>query len=157
MDAALYREWNALEGRHWWFVARRRIFMRLLAGYLPPASRTILDVGCGTGRNLTALADLGTATGLDPASGALEHCRAHRLERLAAGFLSALPFADESFDLVTAFDVLEHDGDPERCVREVHRVLAPGGWFFATVPAYSFMWGDHDVVAHHHRRYTPSH
>ena len=128
MESALYEEWNRIETRHWWFVGRGSLFVRMLGRYLGEAPRRVLDVGCGTGSNVLRLGRFGRVVGLDPSGEALSYCRSRLAGR---GALT----------------------DPEACVREAHRVLAPGGWFFASVPAYRFMWGDHDRVAHHYRRY----
>ncbi|HEY0645477.1 MAG TPA: class I SAM-dependent methyltransferase, partial [Nocardioides sp.] len=67
-----------------------------------------------------------------------------------------LPFADGTFDVVSAFDVVEHCADDSRAVAELVRVLAPGGRMLLSVPAYQWAWSDHDVRAGHHRRYTRS-
>ena len=72
------------------------------------------------------------------------------------GSAEALPFADESFDVVAAFDVVEHCEDDALAVSELARVLAPGGRMLLSVPAYQWAWSDHDVRAGHHRRYTRS-
>src|SRR5260370_41254151 len=72
----------------------------------------------------------------------------------AYGTAEAIPFADATFDLVTAFDVLEHLDDDVRALREMARVARPGGLIAVTVPAYQWMWGRQDEVSHHRRRYT---
>ena len=77
-------------------------------------------------------------------------CRA----RACAARPTALPFADEAFDVVAAFDVVEHCEDDALAVSELARVLAPGGRMLLSVPAYQWAWSDHDVRAGHHRRYT---
>jgi SAM-dependent methyltransferase len=66
----------------------------------------------------------------------------------------ALPFADASFEVVTAFDVLEHCEPEAVALQELHRVLEPGGRLLVSVPAYQWAWSDHDVANGHHRRYT---
>ena len=70
------------------------------------------------------------------------------------GSATQLPFADETFDVVSAFDVVEHCADDTRAVAELARVLTPGGRMLLSVPAYQWAWSDHDVRAGHHRRYT---
>jgi SAM-dependent methyltransferase len=70
------------------------------------------------------------------------------------GSVTALPFAEATFDVVGAFDVVEHCEDDHRAVAELARVAAPGGRVLLSVPAYSWAWTDHDVRAGHHHRYT---
>src|SRR2546423_6523204 len=72
----------------------------------------------------------------------------------AYGTAEAVPFADASFDLVTAFDVLEHLDDDVRALREMARVARPAGLIAVTVPAYGWMWGRQDEISHHRRRYS---
>ena len=74
--------------------------------------------------------------------------------RACAGRRPTLPFADGTFDVVSAFDVVEHCDRRRRAVAELARVLAPGGRMLLSVPAYQWAWRDHDVQAGHHRRYT---
>jgi SAM-dependent methyltransferase len=74
--------------------------------------------------------------------------------RAVCGSALALPFADRTFEVVGAFDVIEHCAPEERAVAELFRVLEPGGRLLAAVPAYGWAWTDHDVRAGHHRRYT---
>ena len=70
------------------------------------------------------------------------------------GSATALPFRDEAFEVVAAFDVVEHCEDEALAMAELVRVLAPGGRLLLSVPAYQWAWSDHDVRAGHHRRYT---
>jgi SAM-dependent methyltransferase len=65
-----------------------------------------------------------------------------------------LPFEDDSFDLAASLDVIEHLEDDLGALRELRRVVAPGGALLITVPAYPWLWSGHDEVNHHHRRYT---
>jgi len=160
VDRDLYQEWFELESYHWWFVGRREIFMRMLARCLPraPADATgplrIADMGCGTGVNLDALSRFGSVFGVDVSETALAFCRERKHYRLCQAPMSRLPFRSDSIHLLTAFDVLEHGEDDAPMLSEAFRVCTPGGWALFAVPAYRFMWGDHDVAAHHYRRYT---
>ena len=160
MERDVYEEWFELEACHWWFVGRRRLFMSLIertlresfpAGGSPPL---IVDIGCGTGVTLDALARFGNVIGVDAADTALEFCRRRNDYSLCQARMDALPFDSASVDLLTAFDVLEHGPDDGAMLTEAYRVCAPGAWAFFSVPSYRFMWGDHDVAAHHYRRYT---
>lgn len=148
---AMYR----LEDVYWWFIARRQLAVDVLAREL--ASRTdavILDVGCGTGSNLAAFSALGRTTGVDLSPEALSFCRARGVERVTFSQVERLPFPDASFDVVTAMDVLEHVDDDLAALAELRRVLRPGGLLLATVPAYGFLWSEHDEALKHRRRYT---
>jgi SAM-dependent methyltransferase len=145
-----------VEDVHWWFVARRRIFLTLLDRYLEDGSentRRILDVGCGTGTMLTYLARYGTAEGIDMDADAIEYCHERGLTRVSQAGAEHLPFADGSFGLVTALDVIEHIDDDRAALQEVRRVLRPGGIFLVAVPAYRFLWGRQDDINLHKRRY----
>lgn len=144
-----------LEETYWWFVGRRILIRRLLEGFLPPAgNHAILDVGCGTGKNLELLSAFGWTVGVEPAGAALELCRTRGLSRLVQADAQKLPFADGSFDLATAFEVLEHILDDRGAIAECHRILKPGGMLVLTVPAYMFLWGEHDEALDHYRRYS---
>jgi SAM-dependent methyltransferase len=160
VDRDVYQEWFELETDHWWFVGRRRLYMNLIEqtlreAPLPSRSRPrIVDIGCGTGVNLDSLARFGTVIGVDVSETALNFCRKRQARLLCRAGMDRLPFDSGSIDLVTAFDVLEHGRDDQAMLEEAYRVSAPGGWAFFSVPAYPFMWGDHDRAAHHYRRYT---
>jgi ubiquinone/menaquinone biosynthesis C-methylase UbiE len=114
----------------------------------------ILDVGCGTGANLEMLSEFGQVEGVDISGEALTFCRERGLENVKQGEAEALPFADSSFDLVTGLDVVEHLDDDLAGLKEMRRVLRPGGHALVFVPAFMFLWGVQDDISHHRRRYT---
>jgi SAM-dependent methyltransferase len=159
MNPAEYARMHALEDWYWWFVARRAAAARFLRDFAPPPVAghplRILDAGCGTGGMLDLYRSWPDveATGLDFAADALRFSRERGHARLVAGDLTALPFRSASFDVVTALDVIEHVPEDAAGVREIARVLRPGGILVASVPAYPFLWGRHDVALHHQRRY----
>ena len=106
---------------------------------------------------MVELARRGAVTGIELASTSLEVARARELGPVVSGSLDdPLPFDGGAFDLAVALDVLEHVADDEAALRELARVVAPGGRLLVTVPQYGWLWGEHDVLAHHHRRYTRS-
>jgi SAM-dependent methyltransferase len=151
-----YRTTYELEDHNWWFVGMRRISLSLLGHDPddPPEDRgPILDVGCGTGIMLEHLADVGTPTGLDFSSTALEFCRKRGAERLVQARGEQLPFADGSFAAVTAFGVVEHIDADRAAVDEWARVLRPGGELVLLTSAYQWLWSGHDVSNHHTKRY----
>ena len=113
----------------------------------------ILDVGCGPGGNILFLAEFGEVTGLDSSDEALSFARGRGFSRVVKGDGGALPFSDGTFHLVSALDVIEHIKDDERTLGEMFRVLKPGGLLLMTVPAYPWMWSEHDEALHHMRRY----
>jgi SAM-dependent methyltransferase len=119
-----------------------------------PRSASILDAGCGSGRMLDELADLGEVHGIDASRLAVEAARARGHERVELGAIERLPFRDASFDLVTCLDVLEHTPDELATLTELLRVTRPGGHLLVTVPAYQALWSAHDEVNDHYRRYT---
>ncbi|MFS8086268.1 MAG: methyltransferase domain-containing protein, partial [Acidobacteriota bacterium] len=117
-------------------------------------SPRILDVGCGTGANLQMLSEFGEAEGVDVSVEALEFCRARGLAKVKQGAAESLPYEDEAFDMVTALDVVEHLDDDIAGLKEMRRVLRPGGRAVLFVPAFMFLWGVQDDISHHRRRYT---
>lgn len=159
MEEAFYREYFRLEDRHWWFLGRRKILLSLLDRYVgrdPEGNRRVLDVGCGTGGMLPYLSRYGSVEGVDSEQAAVSFCRERGLTNVSLATIPPLPFPDGRFELVTAFDFLEHVDDDAATLEEVRRVLAPAGTVFVTVPAYGFLWGDQDRVSHHRRRYSAS-
>lgn len=160
MNPEEYRRMADLEGVQWWYAGMRRIARAVLTPLLPPIegrARRILDAGCGTGWNLQDLATLGDTYGIDLSPLAVVTTK-RRGGRVAQGNLLALPYASSSFDLVTSFDVLYHAWilDDAQAVRELSRVLRPGGLILVKVPALKILWGAHDEAVHSRHRYTRS-
>jgi SAM-dependent methyltransferase len=155
MNIAEYEKMHALEDTYWWFQGRKDIIRAMLDACLPSAPRPgrVLDVGCGTGLMLKELAHF-QPVGLDFSTHALQFSRSRGLKNLTRADVVHLPFADNSFDLILALDLMEHVKNDQRLIREFHRVLRPGGCLMATVPAHPYLWSDHDIALHHFRRYT---
>ena len=158
MDDYLLAQHSELEWTHWWFVGRRAIVADVLGRWLdrqPGGGRRVFDLGCGAGAMLSILGHFGTVEAIDTSSDAVEFCRDRfpdvqvRVGRIP----EALP-EPGSADLVTAFDVLEHIPDDHEAVRAIAGAMAPGALFVCTVPAYQWLWGPHDELNHHQRRYT---
>jgi SAM-dependent methyltransferase len=156
LDDWRYRELYELEDRHWWFRGRRAVIWGMLRRAGLPAAPRILDAGCGTGRNLVEFGELGRAEGVDASEEAVEFCRRRGLDGVLRAPLDALPHDDGRFELILATDVIEHLDDDRRALAELRRVAAPGARLVLTVPAYSWLWSEHDVSMHHRRRYTLS-
>ena len=156
MQQHTYSIMYEVEGKHWWFFGRRKIiegFVEKICRDIGKRKPRILDVGCGTGANLQMLSQFGAAEGVDVSSEALEFCRARGLTNVKQGAAETLPHGDASFDLVTGLDVIEHLDDDVAGLREMRRVLRPGGRALLFVPAFMFLWGVQDDISHHRRRY----
>ena len=155
MDDELERRTLAAEDALWWYQGRRRVVMdsvqRAIAEVVAPR---FLDAGCGGGATLTALAPLGACTGLEPSPPAREKALGRGVAAVVDGSIERLPFADASFDIALALDVIEHLDDDGPALRELHRVVVGGGSCIVTVPAHPRLWSRHDELNHHRRRYT---
>ncbi len=157
MEQYTYREQFELEDDHWWFAGRRKVMWSLLRRAGVGDAVRVLDAGCGSGRNLLEFGSLGSAEGIDTSSEAVEFCRLRGIAAVRQARVEQLPLADGSFDLILATDVLEHIRDDVAALRELHRVAAQRGHLLATVPAYQWLWSQHDHDYHHFRRYTLPH
>lgn len=154
MERAIYDQMRVLQQDHWWFAARRDILSGEIARLPLPRPAQILEVGCGPGGNLAMLKRFGEVAALEPD----ESSRAYAAETngvdVRHGLLpQAIPDFGRPFDLIAAFDVIEHVDDDAGAVAALGQLLKPGGFFIATVPAYRWMWSDHDAAHHHKRRY----
>ncbi|MFN7946317.1 MAG: methyltransferase domain-containing protein [Blastocatellia bacterium] len=154
-----YQIMFAVEDEHWWYVGRRAIVLAQVEAALrhnyrlPTADCRLLDIGCGTGGNLDHLKRYGRMHGVDLSPLALDCSRRRGHERVMFATANELPFASESFDLVTALDVIEHLDDDTGGLKEIHRVLRPGAPAVIFVPAFQALWGPNDDQSGHKRRY----
>ena len=155
MERIVYQQMAELDDRHWWYRARRRILAELIRreAKLPPDAR-ILEIGCGTGHNLSMLGGFGHVDGLelDDEAAALSEKRLGR--KVMRSPLPALDEVPGDYDLIGAFDVIEHIDDDTAALAAIATKLRPGGKFIMTVPAHPWMWTAHDVANHHKRRYS---
>jgi SAM-dependent methyltransferase len=154
LELQAYREQFELEDTHWWFAGRRAVIHALVRRAGTSGRLRVLDAGCGTGRNMLEFGDLGDVEGVDSSPDAIEFCRRRGIDGVHEGEIERLPFADGSFDLILATDVVEHLRDDVASLRELRRVTVPGGRLLVTVPAYQWLWSQHDAAHHHFRRYT---
>jgi SAM-dependent methyltransferase len=156
MERQVYDRMAELDQRHWWYRARRKVLASLIARAVRPRPNSrILEVGCGTGHNFPMLDIFGTveAIEVDPAARAMAERRLGRpVGSAPLPDLDGVP--DGAFDLIGSFDVIEHIEDDRAALRGIARCLKPGGKFVMTVPAHQWMWSAHDLVNHHHRRYS---
>jgi SAM-dependent methyltransferase len=161
MDRLLELTYRA-EQSHFWFRGFRwfvRPFVARAAAPVAGAARPrILDCGCGTGSNMALLSDFGEPYGFDLTWSGLQLAREHGRRGLAHASIGAIPFADRTFDVVTSFDVFQclPDAVEQQAIREMARVLKPGGRVVMNVAALEVLRGQHSVFAEEVRRYTPA-
>jgi SAM-dependent methyltransferase len=154
MDRDYELQTHQAEDRHWWYRGRRKVLERVVEDLRLPARARILDAGCGSGRNMVELARHGTVTGIELSQTSVSLARERRVGEVIAGSVLEMPFEADSFDLAASLDVIEHLEDDLAALRELRRVVAPGGSLLVTVPAYQWLWSGHDEINHHFRRYT---
>lgn len=159
MEFEEYRIMHDAEDVHWWYRGLRGVMWALLDLERARSHQPkILDAGCGTGGNLLNLAQSGFtgAVGFDFSSAALHFCKERGLENVCESSLMAIPFPAGAFDIVISCDVVNDAGLPNemQALREIYRVLKPGGRVFLNLPAYTFLRGEHDRATSVVRRYT---
>lgn len=138
------------EEAHFWHEPRRRLFLDMIERAGVKDRGPLLDVGCGTGSLVKALLHRGyDARGVDPWAAE----RSLPTSSFRQGTVASLPWSDETFGAICLFDVLEHVEEPGS-LRELSRVLKPGGTLFVSVPAHAFLWSPRDDRAGHLRRYS---
>lgn len=155
MRQEIYTTMRDLEEVHWWFIARRAILKKILDAYAPPVeNRRVLEVGCGSGGNLELLSHYGELHAMEIDDAAREFANKRNVCEVRKGSLpDNIPF-DTQFDMICLFDVLEHIENDVGTLKALNRLLAPDGVIIVTVPAYDFLWCDHDTLHFHQRRYT---
>jgi len=154
-----YKFLYELEGHHWWFVGMRKIIAALLDRAVSPGRLRILDTGCGTGLMLGWLRRYGEDNevyGLDSSSHAVRYSAQRGERRIVQASIAAIPFPSECFELVTSLDVLDSFSIQEvsRPLGELARVLRKGGLLLVRVPAFQFLYSQHDRAVYTRHRYT---
>lgn len=155
MQKEYYHEYYHLERNNWWFLARKQILRdqldKLLGG---KRGLKILNVGAALGASTLMLQEFGEVNSLEYNKECCDFVNKELNLEFIHGSITELPFADNLFDLVCAFDVVEHVQEDALAIQELHRVCKPGGFTFTTVPTFRFMWSEHDEINEHVRRYT---
>jgi SAM-dependent methyltransferase len=156
MERFVYEQMAELDERHWWYCARREVVAALIERVVrPPKDASILEIGCGTGHNFKMLGEFGHVDALELD----DEARAIAEKRLGRSIMSSpLPalagVPERHYDMIGAFDVIEHIDDDAASLASIATRLKPGGRFVMTVPAHQWMWSAHDTVNHHKRRYS---
>ena len=146
-----------LEEHYWWFVAMRRVTDAVVGPELREQALTVLDAGCGTGYNVQHYTQAGhDVYALDIAPEAIAAVRQRGYRKVCQASVTEIPYRSETFDFVFSFDVLEQFSlkNGEETIREIHRVLKPGGGIFVRVPAFEWMRSSHDDELRTARRYS---
>lgn len=155
MKSDFYKTYFETEKNHWWFRVRRSLIFDLLQKYKISKTAKIFDFGCGSGYTVGYLQKLGyDASGTDVSVEAIEFGLSNGIRKLAIAKSGEIEPTEGGFDLILALDVVEHIQDDLGAIRAIETALRPGGIAIITVPAYQWMWGVQDEVAHHFRRYT---
>jgi len=156
MNPGAYTEMQELEDSHWWFTARRQIISDFIA-QSSSAPCKILEVGCGTGGNLSMLSQFGElkAFEMNPDALAMANQKGVKGATLTLGRCpDQMPYQGEKFDLICMFDVLEHIQNDSLALIELKKYLSPRGKMIVAVPAYQWLFGPHDQFRQHERRYS---
>jgi SAM-dependent methyltransferase len=156
MDATQLALHAEMEEKHWWFLGRRDILRSIVRRLLPPGGqRLVVDVGCGTGGNVAALADEYRTVGIDTSAHAIELARErYPGVRFWDGEIAQLPSElDASADAYLLMDVLEHVSDDFLLLATLVSRCKRGARVVITVPAHQRLWSPHDEALGHFRRY----
>ena len=156
MDSLLYKIYQEMEESHWWFLARHSIFIDILDKTMNSFQNlAVLDIGCATGAMLDNLDKYGKVTGIDASKSMVDYVNNKGRRKIYLGKLPEnIPFEENRFDLITLLDVLEHINDDITALEVVFNLLKNDGILLCSVPAFRFLWTNHDEVNHHKRRYT---
>lgn len=145
-----------LEANNFWFRGRNAFIVYALTTYFPRMAR-YMEIGCGTGFVLSGVARAfpeARLCGSEIFCAGLEFAQ-RRVPDACFMQMDArdIPFTNE-FDVIGAYDVLEHIPEDEKVLAEIHRALVPGGGLLLTVPQHPWLWSEADTYACHVRRYT---
>jgi SAM-dependent methyltransferase len=151
--AAIYHN---LEENHWWFLGRRDMIYRLIKDC--DKNSGFLEIGCSGGplMEIMRLRGFKNIKGIDIDEKAVDICRQKGISDVHVADGEETGFNNQQFDFVIASDVLEHFSDENKALSEWSRILKKEGKLIIFVPAFQFLWSDHDEVNHHYRRYSKS-
>jgi SAM-dependent methyltransferase len=153
-----YQTMRAVEDSYWWYRTLRSHVVRELASRLLPGAH-VLDAGCGTGGMLDSLRRHPARwqlSGHDLSPDAVRLTRDRGFDSITQGSISSIPIPPDQCDAVVCLDVLYHKAvDESAALRELHRVLKPGGWLLLNLPAWNSLAGEHDRAVKGARRYNP--
>jgi SAM-dependent methyltransferase len=157
-DSRFFDLTASIEGKHFWFGPRRRFLASLVDRHFPEAA-SYLELGCGTGDMLSTVLQSRTWSkiqGSDIYPSSLQRVAARLGRKVGLVQLDARDIpARQQFDIITAFDVIEHITEDERVLASMHSAIVPGGGVVIAVPQHPLLWSHTDDIGHHVRRYRP--
>ena len=155
MDSKYYFDYYHAERKHWFFRARNAVILSHIEQLIESRrDLKILNIGVATGHTSELLEQYGTVKSVEYDNECYKFVKETLPQLdLIQGSILELPFEDESYDLVCAFDVIEHIEDDQTGVNEMKRVCTKSGHVVITVPAFMSLWSHHDVINHHFKRY----
>jgi len=154
VEKEFYQIYYEQERKHWWFRVRADILMNQIKKLKLTNNSKILNVGACTYKTSELLETFGLVTSVEFNKECCTFVKQKLGKEMVQASATALPFADNSFDLICAFDVIEHIENDELAINEIERVTKQNGFIFLSVPAYQFLWSSHDEINHHFRRYN---
>jgi ubiquinone/menaquinone biosynthesis C-methylase UbiE len=155
MEISEYKNIFENETTHFYYVTMHNLVLRLIKTHSVLKNPKILDAGCGTGQLVKSLSEIGYTYGIDISKEAIKYCRKRKLKNIRKGSVTQIPFADNSFDIITCLDVIYHQAvkNDNRAINEFARVLKPKGILILKVPAHQWLFGKHDKIVHTKKRY----
>lgn len=158
MQTRVYEIESQIEKNHWWFTNRRNMFKRYIDGLYLSKKDPILDIGSSSGSNLRLLKELDFKNyqGFDLNSSAKDFCESKGLGEVIIGDICSSDLKDNYYQLILATDIIEHIENDNLAIKEIARILKPGGNLIITVPTFMCLWGLQDIVSMHKRRYLIS-
>ena len=144
-----------VEDDSFWFKHRNSCIASLVTSYPPEDNGTIFDIGGGNGFVSAGLAKVGFDVALvEPGRTGVFNAKGRGLKNIICSTISAAKFKQHSLPAVGVFDVIEHVEDDLSFLKSIRGLMKKGGRLYVTVPSYSFLWSEEDVLAGHFRRYT---
>lgn len=155
MNISEYKNIFENEESHFYYVGYHQILLSVINKYVKKRKLKILDAGCGTGLFAKKLKAYGEVYGIDMSEEALEFAKKRGIKVKKAS-ITRLPFADNTFDLVVSLDVLCHRSikDDDKAIKEFKRVLKPKGYLVLKLPAFNWLYNNHDKHVFSKKRYT---